>query len=80
MAVGASLPGTDLGLQQLQHGAGEVRAGLGFHDGEPVGGAATPVSMVAFDDLTRLQGTARATSACRETGFSSRHSTGRELR
>ena len=38
----------------IRRGAGEVSSGLGFHDGEDVGGAAALVLVVTFGDVAEL--------------------------
>ena len=57
-------------------GAGEMPAGLGFDDREDVRRPTTTVLAVAFSDMTRARRARGRTSAWRETGFSSRHTTG----
>ena len=64
----------------IRRGAAEVPAGLGFHDGEEVGGSTALVFVIALGDVTRPSGSAAPTSAWSDTGFSSRQTTGSELR
>ena len=61
-------------------GASEVPSGFRLDDGEDISGAVALVFVIALGYVTGLQGWQGRTSACKETGFSSKHRTGSVLR
>ena len=63
---GGSIPG----------GRGEVAARFGFHRAENIGSAATSYSLSLRASRPGTAGDGGRTSACKVTGFSSRHTTG----